>query len=120
MVVEKVLPSTSPQHTVEENPQPSTTRTPEYDITYIFNDITIQTKIFFFLYQGRPSKAKTVKRGSRNKTKNHFYQAGVLVRARLPEQAEHINLPLSPFNGIKDFDDSWPIFIDEEEEGSST
>jgi hypothetical protein len=42
-----------------ENPQPSTTRTPEYDITYNFNDITIQTKIFFFLYQGRPSKAKT-------------------------------------------------------------
>jgi len=31
VVLEKDLPSTSPQHTVEENPKPSTTRTPEYD-----------------------------------------------------------------------------------------
>ena len=41
----------------------------------------------------------------------------VRVRPRILEQAEEINLPLSPFNGIKDFDESWPIFIDEEEEG---
>ena len=40
------------------------------------------------------------------------------VRARIPEQEEVINIPqLSPFNGIKDFDESWPVFIDEEEEG---
>ena len=40
----------------------------------------------------------------------------VRVRPRIPEE-EVINIPLSPFNGIKDFDDSWPVFIDEEEEG---
>ncbi len=39
------------------------------------------------------------------------------VRARTPDQEEVINTPLSPFNGIKDFDESWPVFIDEEEEG---
>ena len=67
VVVEKDLPSTSPQHTAEENPKPSTTRTPEYDITYNFNDITIQTKISFFLYQGRFSKAKTVEQEQNQK-----------------------------------------------------
>ena len=40
----------------------------------------------------------------------------VRVRPKIPEE-EVNNIPLSPFNGIKDFDDSWPVFIDEEEEG---
>ena len=40
----------------------------------------------------------------------------VRVRPRIPEE-EVIYIPLSPFNGIKDFDDSCPVFIDEEEEG---
>jgi hypothetical protein len=40
----------------------------------------------------------------------------VRVRPTIPEE-EVNNIPLSPFNGIKDFDDSWPVFIDEEEEG---
>ena len=40
----------------------------------------------------------------------------VRVQPKIPEE-EVINIPLSPFNGIKDFDDSWPVFIDEEEEG---
>ena len=50
-----------------ENPQPSTTRTPEYDITYNFNDNTIRTQIFFFFISGKAQQSQNGGAGTKPK-----------------------------------------------------
>ena len=112
VVVENDLLINSPEELVEEHPQSSRTRNHEYNNTYNFNGITIKTNISFFLYQDNTKKSKTTEEQQSKEGLSSSYGQSATRNFRTGSRP-----PLSPFNGIKDFDDSWLIFIDEEEEG---
>ena len=106
-----IFPSTALKNPWK-NPQSSRTRSHEYNSTYNFNGIMIKTKISFFLYQDKTKKSKTTEEQQSKEGLSSSYGQSATQNFRTGSRNQP---PLSPFNGILDFDESWPIFIEEEE-----